>query len=177
MSNFVYIAKSLDGYISDRNNGLDWLNAIPNPDGVDMGYGEIMERTDALVMGRNTFETVAGFDIPWPYSKPVFVLSNTLNDIPAKCQGKVEIVNGSLNSVLEQIHAKGFYELYIDGGKLIQSFLEEDLIDELILTTMPILLGGGASLFSDLTKELKLKHTKTEVFLGQVVQSRYLREK
>ncbi len=73
--NRLFIATSIDGYIADKDGGLDWLNSIPNPDNIDMGYGEFTSQIDALVMGRITFETVCGFDIDWPYQKPVFVLT------------------------------------------------------------------------------------------------------
>jgi dihydrofolate reductase len=76
MSNIVFIATSIDGYIADKDGGLDWLHATPNPDNHDLGYADLMSRIDALVMGRKTFDTVCGFDCDWPYSKPVFVLSN-----------------------------------------------------------------------------------------------------
>ena len=87
MTNIVYIATSLDGYIADKEGGLDWLNCVPNPHQDDMGFVDFMNSIDALVMGRNTFETVCGFDMPWPYNKPVFVLSNTLKSIPEKGAG------------------------------------------------------------------------------------------
>jgi dihydrofolate reductase len=80
--NLVFIAQSLDGYIADRNGGLEWLNAVPNPDRQDLGYESFYQGTDALVMGRNTFETVCGFETDWPYDKPVFVLSRTLDSVP-----------------------------------------------------------------------------------------------
>ena len=73
MPNRVFIACSLDGYIADRNGEIDWLNTIPNPDQIDMGYHAFMERTDALLMGRKTFEKVLSFGIPLPYEKPVFI--------------------------------------------------------------------------------------------------------
>jgi dihydrofolate reductase len=174
-TNIVYIAKSLDGYISDRNNGLDWLNAIPNPDQIDMGFFALMDRIDALVMGRNTIEVVMAFDGPWPYTKPVYVLSNTLTEVPEKYEGKIFLVKGSLTSVLEKILSKGHHTLYIDGGKTIQSFLAEDLIDEMILTTIPILLGGGARLFDQLPQELSFHHIKSEVFLNAITQDTYRR--
>lgn len=174
--NCVFIATSLDGYISDKNGGIDWLHAIPNPDKNDMGYSDFMSGIDALVMGRKTFETVLGFGIEWPYDKPVFVLSNSLNNIPKELEEKVELVKGSLKQILNQIHKKGYYRLYIDGGSTIQSFLNEDLIDEMQITTIPILLGGGAPLFSDLPKELNFDLIKTEVFLNQLTQSHYKRK-
>ena len=92
--NSVYIGVSLDGYIADKDGGLDWLDFIPNPEGSDMGYYEFMSGIDALVMGRNTFEVVDGFDIDWPYKKPVFVLSNSLTEVPEKYKGKVYLLGG-----------------------------------------------------------------------------------
>ncbi len=139
--NSVFIATSLDGYIADKNGGIDWLHSIPNPDNIDMGYGEFISQIDALVMGRTTFETICGFDMDWPYEKPLFVLSNTLKEIPKDYKDKAYLIKGTLTEILEQIHQKGCHRLYIDGGTTIQEFLKEDLIDNLVITTIPILLG------------------------------------
>ena len=149
----VFIAKSLDGYIADKQGGLDWLHAVPNPDQIDMGYKNLMSQTDALVMGRKTFETVCAFDCDWPYEKPVFVLSSTLKNVPEEYKNKAELVNGALPDVLNTLSNKGYNQLYIDGGTTIQNFLKEDLVDEMILTTIPVLLGGGSPLFTDLPKK------------------------
>jgi dihydrofolate reductase len=176
MKNKVFIATSLDGYIADRNNQIDWLEMIPNPEGVEMGYIALTNSIDALIMGRNTFEKVCSFDCDWPYEKKVFVLSNTLNKVPEKCGNNVEVIQGAIPEILEKVRAQGYKNLYIDGGKLIQSFLEKDLIDELIITKIPILLGGGAPLFGKLPKHLEFKHVKTEVFLNEIVQSHYIRK-
>ncbi|MFZ6053024.1 dihydrofolate reductase family protein [Halocola ammonii] len=175
ISNKVFIATSLDGYIADRNGRIDWLHSIPNPENDDMGYGDFMASIGAIVMGRTTFETVCDFDMDWPYEKPVFVLSSSLKEVPEKAQGNAEIVNGSLKEVLEFIHEKGFYHLYIDGGKTIQSFLKEDLIDEMIITTIPILLGDGKSLFGDLPNALEFECIESKIYLDSVVQSRFQR--
>ncbi|UAB86028.1 dihydrofolate reductase [Zunongwangia sp. SCSIO 43204] len=175
--NKVFIATSLDGYIADKNGGLDWLHSIPNPENDDMGYAAFNENIDALVMGRTTFETVIGFDVPWPYSKPVFVLSNSMKEIPESHKGKAFLANGTLTQILEQIHAKGHFNLYIDGGTTISNFLKEDLIDEMVLTRIPILLGGGHSLFSELSEQLKFKLVESKVFLNQITQSHYKRVK
>jgi len=77
----VYIATSLDGHIAKKDGSIDWLMEVPNPDNSDYGFSEFIERIDGIIMGRNTFETVVGFD-QWPYSKPVFVLSNNLKKPP-----------------------------------------------------------------------------------------------
>ena len=88
--NYVFIACSLDGYIADKDGGIDFLHSVPNPDNLDMGYNAFNERIDAIVMGRNTFEVVLGFDIPWPYSKPVYVVSSSLKTLTDDLNGKVD---------------------------------------------------------------------------------------
>lgn len=177
MKNSVYIATSLDGYIANRKGGIGWLDSIPIPDNEDMGYVNFSNNIDALLMGRTTFETVLGFDVEWPYKKPVFVLSSTLNEIPESHKGKAQLIRGTLSEILEQIHKKGCLRLYIDGGKTIQSFLKEDLIDEMIITIFPILLGGGAPLFSETAKELEFTLVESKVYLNQLVQHHYRRNR
>lgn len=171
--NIVFIAKSLDGYIADKEGNIDWLHSVPNPDHNDMGFINLMQEIDAVVMGRNTYEVVLNFEGDWPYSKPVFVLSNTLESIPERISDKVSLIKGTLQDILKQIHGKGYTKLYIDGGKTIQSFLRENLIDELIITTFPILLGGGSTLFGNLSRPINLEHLESKVFLNQIVQNHY----
>jgi dihydrofolate reductase len=175
--NSVFIATSLDGYIADKNGSIDWLHSIPNPNNDDMGYSEFINGIDALVMGRRTFETVLGFDIEWPYDKPVFVLSNKLNEIPESHRGKAFLIKGTLTEILKTLHEKGHKKLYIDGGTTIRSFLEADLIDEMILSTIPILLGGGSSLFTELHNKLTFELVESKTFLNQVTQNHYKRKK
>ena len=175
--NKVFIATSLDGFIAGENGELDWLESIPELNQIDTGYVGFTSQIDALVMGRKTFETVCAFDIEWPYQKPVFVVSNSLTEIPEKLIDKVFLVKGSLTEILEQIHQKGFHQLYIDGGQLIQSFLGEDLIDEMIITIIPILLGEGIPLFTTLPKQLKFECIKSTLFLDKVVQNHFVRKK
>lgn len=175
--NSVFIATSLDGYIADKNGGLDWLQMVPNPDQKDLGYEKFINEIDALIMGRSTFETVCGFGVDWPYTKPVFVLSNTLKIIPNEYKGKAEIVSGSLSEVLDAIHNKGYKKLYIDGGATIQSFLKEDLIDELIISAIPVLLGGGIPLFGIHENRLEFEFVKSELYLDAITQVSYKRKR
>ena len=176
-TNNVFIATSLDGYIADANGGIDWLHSIPNPEQLDMGYGAFISQIDALVMGRTTFETVCGFDMDWPYQKPVFVLSNRMTSIPAEYKDKAELVQGTLEDILEKIHQKGYHRLYIDGGRTIQSFLKEDLIDEMTITIIPVLLGGGTPLFSELPGPLEFECIESKIYLGKVVQNHFVRKR
>lgn len=175
--NYVYVATSIDGYIADQNGGLDWLNIIPNPGQNDLGFTDFMDEIDALVMGRTTFETVVNFGGQWPYSKPVFVLSTTLERVPEAYADKALVVNGTPAEIVNQINKRGFNKLYIDGGKTIQNFLREDLIDVLIITRIPILLGGGFPLFADLPKKMEFEHEKSDLLLNALTQDYYRRKR
>jgi len=172
LANYVYIATSLDGFIATKDGGIDWLMETPNPDNSDYGYAEFINRVDAIIMGRNSYEKVLTFG-EWPYNKKVFILSNTLKSLSENMINKAEIINGDLKNIISQLANRGFLNLYIDGGKVIQSFLNENLIDELIITRIPILLGEGIPLFGKLSKQIKLTHTKTETLNEQLVKSHY----
>jgi len=177
MSNIVYVATSLDGYVSDKEGSIAWLESIPNPDHNDFGWKDFIKRIDALVMGRKTFETVLGFGVKWPYPKKVFVLSHNKDIVPKKLKDKVILIQGTPKEIVTDLNAKGYKNLYIDGASVIQEFLKEDLIDEIIINKIPILLGGGTSLFGDLSKHLMFEHTSTEILLNEMVMSRYKRKK
>lgn len=176
MKNYIYIAESLDGFIATSDGGVDWLHDLPNPEASDYGYTDFMQNIDAVVMGRNTFQVVLGFG-KWPYDKPVFVLSRTLQKVSEDLKDKVEIVSGDLRALIGKLHGQGYLNLYIDGGKAIQGFLAEDLIDELILTRIPILLGKGISLFGELKQSQKFTHKNTQIYNNALVKSTYVRDK
>lgn len=161
MTNHVYIATSLDGYIATPDGGLDWLCATPNPDDDDYGYAEFIAGIDAIVMGRKTFEKALAFD-SWPYTKPVF-LTNSLVQLPEAVENKAKKVKGDLKELVQQLNETEYGNLYIDGGSIIRSFLAEDLIDELTITSIPVLLGSGIPLFIQLSNTLTFKHQRTEV--------------
>ena len=174
MTNYVYLAISIDGYIAGPDGNLEWLNNIPTPQQNDYGYSEFIKHIDAIVIGKNTFQKVLTLG-NWPYRKPVFVLSNNLKEIPENLIGKVEIITGEITTVNIDLIKQGFKNLYIDGGQTIHSFLKEDLIDEIIITKVPILLGDGIPLFHKLDKQLKFKHVKTEIYNNNLVKSHYIR--
>ena len=100
-----------------------------------------------------------------------------MKSIPEGYEGKAEPIKGSLSEVIESIHQKGYKHFYIDGGVTVQNFLKEDLIDEMIITVIPILLGGGTPLFGELPKQMEFEHLKTEVFLNAMVQNHYCRKR
>ena len=175
--NSVFIATSLDGFIAGKNDELDWLSTFPEIDHIDTGFHDFTSGVDAILMGRNTFKIVEGFDGEWFYKKPVFVWSNSMEEMPGKFKDKAFLISGTLDEVLQEIHGKGFIKLYIDGGKVIQTFLKEDLIDEMIITTIPVLLGSGIPMFGDLPKQLVFECIKSTRFLDKVVQNHFVRSR
>jgi dihydrofolate reductase len=170
----VYIATSLDGYIARENGDIDWLPG-GDSEGSDEDYGfqEFMDSIDVLVMGRNTYEMVLSFG-KWPYgNKPVVVLSSKPVQIPRDIAETVESKSCSPTELVKQLSERGAKHLYIDGGKTIQSFLNAGLIQQLIITRVPVLIGSGISLFGPLNKDVKLRHIETRSFARDLVQSRY----
>jgi dihydrofolate reductase len=132
-----------------------------------------MASVDALLMGRKTFETVLGFGVEWPYTKPVFVWSSTLKRVPSNLEGKVHLVDGTLKNVISQLQLLNHINLYIDGAKTIQSFLNEDLIDEMTITTIPVLLGSGIPLFHNLSKTSYFTCVESKQYPHGITQSKY----
>ena len=170
----AYIATSLDGFIARPNGDLDWLDAAQATvtPGEDCGYAEYMANIDAIVMGRNTYEKVRSFT-PWPYNKPVYVLSNHWSALPEDAPPSVELFKGSCDQLVDKLSTMGRERVYIDGGKTIQSFISAGLLDEITITTIPVLLGSGLSLFGGLTGDVRLDHLQTQSWAFGFVQSRY----
>jgi len=164
---------SLDGFIAGPNGELDWLDRIPAPPGNDMGYGALIESVDALVMGTGTYEVVESFDGPWPYSIPVFVMSNSLDDLADSAEN-VELMKTSPVELVAELSGRGMSRLYIDGGAVVASFATAGLLDELIVTQIPVVLGDGVPLMRTMPEPLWLEHRSTEVFENGFVQSRFV---
>lgn len=174
----VFIATSLDGYIARPDGAIDWLERLNGtvPAGEDCGYARFMASVDALVMGRASFDTVRGFPT-WPYGdKPVYVLSASMPQLPAGTPPTVTLLNAASADpaeVLRTAAAAGHRRLYIDGGRTIQSFLAAGLIDELTVTTVPVLLGAGIRLFGALPADVPLRLLSSQAYPFGFVQSRY----
>lgn len=177
MANIVYIATSLDGFIAGPNGDIDWLTNYPNPEGGDYGFIDLMKRIDAIVMGRGTWEIVLRFLPQYYYTKPVVVWSSTITSMPEALTGKAEIFSGSLQGLQQLLKDKNYNNVYVDGGKTIQSFLVQDLIDEMAISRLPILLGGGIPLFGALSHYLSFTHVKTETFSNGITRSWYARKR
>ncbi len=170
----VFIATSLDGFIARADGDLDWLSSGESASTEqDFGYQEFMDSVDTIVIGRNTFEPVLTFDT-WPYSgKRVVVLSSGPKAVPPHLTDSVEWLSLPPQRLVERLASQGATHLYVDGGKTIQGFLNAGLINELIITRIPILIGGGIPLFGPLNHDIRLTHIATRQFENGFVQSRY----
>jgi dihydrofolate reductase len=166
----VFIGTSLDGFIARRNGAFDFL---PPGGGEPHGYDEFIASVDAIVIGRKTFETVLTLE-PWPYGKKrVVVLSSRPVDLSAVRGGVVEQMAGTPAQIVSQLAASGAHHLYVDGGITIQGFLRAGLIQRLIITRVPVLIGEGIPLFGTLPRDIALRHVATRQYPSGLVSSEY----
>lgn len=163
----VFIACSLDGFIAGPGDDLSWLPA-PSPD-TDYGYADFMREVGALLMGRNTYRVVEGFEGPWPYGDcPVLVA--TRRPLTPKAP-TVRAVEGPITDLVARARAvAGDKDVYLDGGELIRQGLDADLVDELIVSIVPILLGAGAPLFAGVHGRHALTLVSSRAFASGLVQ-------
>lgn len=171
----VFIATSLDGFIARSDGSIDWLNQANHAvtPGEDCGYGCFMADVDVLVMGRNTFEQVLGFDA-WPYgTKEVIVLTRRDISLPSHLPPCVSVSRETPEALVARLAARGVRKIYVDGGQTIQGFLAAGLIEELTITVIPVLLGAGKPLFGPLSADVHLRHESTTAFDFGFVQNRY----
>lgn len=162
----AYLATSLDGFIARTDGSLDWLEAVQVA-GEDYGYAEFFASVDTLVVGRRTYEAVAGFP-SWPWSgKRVVVLSHR----PLDARNGETRADGPLGALLEGLHAEGARHAYVDGGEVVRQFLAAGLLDRLTLSVVPVLLGEGRPLFGGVARALTLASTRA--FPSGLVQLGY----
>src|SRR5437868_926663 len=170
MSASVFIGTSLDGFIARHNGSFDFL---PVGGGEPHGYEEFFASVDALVIGRKTFEVVLAFP-EWPYGdKRVVVLSSRSLDLSGVRGANVEQMSGAPTEIVAKLAATGAHHLYIDGGITIQEFLRAGLIQRLIITRVPVLIGEGIPLFGSLPSDVHLLHVATRHYESGLVQSEY----
>jgi dihydrofolate reductase len=166
----VFVGTSVDGFIARPNGDLDFL---PAGGGEPHGYDEFIASVDALVIGRKTFETVLGF-AAWPYGdKRVVVLSSRPVDFSGVRGGVVEQMGGPPAEIVSKLAASGAHHLYVDGGITVQGFLRAGLVQRLIITRVPVLIGDGIPLFGSLPRDVRLRHVATQHYPSGLVKSEY----
>ncbi len=173
VSTHVFIAVSLDGYIARQDGDIDWLLQRDDPT-EDHGYIAFIADKEWIVMGRGSYEKVLTFK-EWPYDRPVLMLSRQLADtpVPKALKGKVQFSRHTPKDVLNDLAARNVQRVYLDGGQVIQSFLREGLVADIVITTVPVLLGSGKPLFGSLAQDINLTLLSSRSFPSGLVQSHY----
>ncbi len=166
----LYIAESLDGFIAREDNDISWLSIVEKPD-EDYGYKDFIDTIDTVIMGRRTYEKVLSFGIEFPHKdKKCYILSKTLEGNNENAQ----FYNGSIKDLIEMLKGKAGKNIFIDGGaEVVREFRSENLIDEYIISIVPVLLGKGIRLFKDTDTENKLSLIESKVFDSGLVQLWY----
>ncbi len=166
----VFCGVSVDGFLARPDDSVDFLDTGEH---VPHGYEEFIKSVDVVVIGRKTYEFVVRYG-SWVYGKkPVVVLSTRHLDFSWIKNGVVERRSGDPAEIVKLLQARGCKHAYIDGGVTIQRFLAAKLIDRMVVTRVPVLIGQGVPLFGPLLHDIKLKHVATRTYSGGLVQSEY----
>lgn len=173
---FGFIATSLDGKIATRDGGIDWLtNPKYTIENEDFGYSKFFSSVDCLVMGKNTFLKILEFPT-FPYEKKkIWVLSRSKIEIPPHLQEYVTQHMGTISDLNDLLAKDGKTKrVYVDGGKVISSFLKLKLLNDIMITLIPIVLGDGIPLWElELTKFVELKTVSSQLFANGFLQVHY----
>ena len=168
----LYIATSLDGYIARPDGGIDWLSIVERA-GEDYGYAAFYESVDAVLMGSKTYELCLGFSA-WPYpGKKAFVF--TQRRLKSD-RDDVIFVSPDVRKALTEFETQGLKNLWlVGGGALTGAFLQQGLIDEFIISVVPIFLGDGIRLFPAPGAEARLELVGSTSYPSGLVQAHYRR--
>lgn len=171
----LYIATSIDGFIARNDGKVDWLDKFTGID-EDYGYYDFYDSIDALMMGSNTFREILNFDVDWPYEgKPAYVVSNSS---PESENEDIAAIPNDLDGVLQALKEDNLKKVWlVGGGQLVTSMMSKKMIDEIILSIMPLTLGEGVRLFNSgevFDTDYELKESKS--YKSGVVQLHYAKK-
>jgi dihydrofolate reductase len=168
----LYIACSLDGFIAREDGSIDWLTEYENNPETDYGYSEFYASIGTVLMGRKTYEQVLSFG-DWPYAEKRTCVFTGQKE-PLRREKGVEFVSGNVGEFMRRLKENTDENIWLVGGsQLIKAFLEEDLVEDLIVFIVPIILGGGIPLFDRLGKEIKLRTGNVEMYENGLVGVKY----
>jgi dihydrofolate reductase len=177
MKGSVFIAVTVDGYIATRDGDVDFLTGFQDDEESGSAFSDFMASVDAIVMGHNTFDKVVSFgEEIYPYGNTPLVVWTRTPDavkIPDYCKDVVSCSSKTPTEIMDDLKAQGRTHVYVDGGTTVQSFIQTGMIQEMIITRVPVLLGEGISLFGKLDHAVKLKHIKTKTFRSGMVTTHY----
>lgn len=168
----LYIACSLDGFIARKDGSIDWLTEYENNPETDYGYSEFYSSIGTVLMGRKTYEQVLSFGV-WPYGEKKTYVFTRQNE-PLRREKNVEFVSGNVREFVSQLKENTDEDIWLVGGsQLIKVFLEEDLVQDLIVFVVPVILGGGIPLFDRIGKEVRLRMIDTKRYESGLVRLEY----
>lgn len=172
----LFIATSLDGYIAKDNDNLDFLKLVEK-EGEDYGYAEFTANIDTIILGRKTYDWVCREIGTSHYDngdRDVYVITRTAK--PAI--GRTKFYSGSLTDLIQQLRSQNGKDIYCDGGaEIVNELIKSDLIDEYIISIVPVLLGSGVRLFKSERPEQVLELVETKTFDTGLTQLRYIRKR
>jgi dihydrofolate reductase len=167
----LYIAASIDGFIAGQDGDISWLQKYEGGT-EDYGYSDFYRNVGAAVMGARTFAKALSLSGGIDSKMPTYVITHKgVPDIP---EARVESYSGPLSVLVQKIQGRTTKNIWlVGGGQLARSFLQEYLLDEIILSTVPVILGEGVSLFGNLSKRVDLSLLAEKAYLSGIVQSHY----
>jgi len=172
----LYIATSLDGYIARPDGSLDWLTSIPNPEQKDYGYANLLESIETIIMGRKTYQEIIGFGIDWPYSDYQTFIVTSDHQLEVQTPN-THLLTKNISETIPELKNNSSKDIWlVGGGQLIQTFLNEGLLDKMILSVIPKIIGAGIPLFSSPIKESCWHLIETKSFTSGVVNLTYIFE-
>ena len=169
---FVYIAASLDGFIAKPGDDLSFLSVVEK-DGEDYGYASFMETIDTVIMGRKTYDWVMKHVPQFSHAdKNTYIITRT----PKPATGNTIFYTGDLKDLVTNLKLSGGKNIFCDGGaEIISELVKEDLVDEYIISIIPILVGNGKRLFNDHRPEQMLELISVNQFVKGLAQLHYKR--
>ncbi len=172
----LFIATSLDGYIAKDNDNLDFLKLVEK-EGEDYGYAEFTVNIDTIILGRKTYDWVLREIGTSHYDngdRDVYVITRS----PRPDSGRTKFYTGSLTDLIQQLRSQNGKDIYCDGGaEIVNELIKSDLIDEYIISIVPVLLGSGVRLFKSERPEQVLELVETKTFDTGLTQLRYIRKR
>ena len=170
----LYIAASIDGYIADIDGGLDWLSAYPITPELNYGYNEFFNSVDSVIMGGRTYRDILYMDVIYPYKDKIsYIITRNKKNNPKE---GIHLISENIIEAITDLRNKEGKDIWlVGGGEIISMLLDNDLIDEMIITILPIILGSGIPLFPNTAKESTWKLHNTHKYNNNVLQVEYHR--
>lgn len=173
----LYIATSIDGLIARSDGSLDWLESLPNPENTDYGYQNLLNGCDSIVMGKSTYDRLLTYGMEWPYADfKTFVVSRKVDFVPSTA--KTCMLNADIDTCIRNHTSQSDKDMWlVGGGKLMNYFLLNNLIDKMIIAIVPVILGAGIPMFPDVSIQSDWQLEGVESSKSGIVSLTYIRRK